>query len=49
MPVMIDAAVDQNDFVIEAELDGKVEWVAPHGTPGVIAVQVLTPSGMVRI
>lgn len=26
-----------------------VEWVAPHGTPGVIAVQVATPEGPVRI
>lgn len=29
--------------------DVKVEWVAPHGTPGVIAAHFLTPSGMVRI
>ncbi len=35
---------------VEAPLeDVKVEWVAPHGTPGVIAVQVQTPAGMVRI
>ncbi len=35
---------------VEAPLeDVKVEWVAPHGTPGIIAVQVLTPSGLVRI
>ncbi len=35
---------------VEAPLeDVKVEWVAPHGTPGVIAVQVQTPSGLVRI
>ena len=29
--------------------DVKVAWVAPHGTPGVIAVQVQTPRGLVRI
>ena len=35
---------------VEAPLeDVKVEWVAPHGTPGIIAVQVLTPNGLVRL
>lgn len=35
---------------VEAPLeDIKVEWVAPNGTPGIIAVQVQTPSGLVRI
>jgi hypothetical protein len=35
---------------VEAPLeDVKVDWVAPHGTPGVLAVQVLTPRGLVRI
>ena len=35
---------------VEAPLeDVKVEWVAPHGTPGILAVQVQTPSGLVRI
>ena len=35
---------------VEAPLeDVKVEWVAPHGTPGVIAAQVQTPDGLVRI
>jgi hypothetical protein len=35
---------------VEAPLeDVKVEWVAPHGTPGVIAAQVQTPAGLVRI
>lgn len=29
--------------------DVKVEWVAPHGTPGILAVQVQTPAGLVRI
>ena len=29
--------------------DVKVEWVAPHGTPGITAVQIQTPHGMVRI
>lgn len=29
--------------------DVKVEWVAPHGTPGILAVQVHTPHGLVRI
>ena len=27
----------------------KVEWVAPHGTPGILAVQLQTPHGLVRI
>ncbi|MEQ4523170.1 MAG: VOC family protein, partial [Nocardioides kribbensis] len=35
---------------VEAPLeDVKVEWVAPHGTPGIIAVQLQTPSGLVRL
>jgi len=35
---------------VESPLDEvKVEWVAPHGTPGVLAVQVQTPTGLVRI
>ncbi len=35
---------------VEAPLeDVKVEWVAPHGTPGIIAVQFKTPNGLVRI
>ncbi|GAB4009328.1 VOC family protein [Nocardioides ultimimeridianus] len=35
---------------VEAPLeDVKVEWVAPHGTPGLLAAQVLTPNGLVRI
>jgi hypothetical protein len=35
---------------VEAPLeDVKVEWVAPHGTPGILAVQVMTPDGLVRI
>lgn len=35
---------------VEAPLeDVKVEWVAPHGTPGILAVQVQTPAGLVRI
>lgn len=29
--------------------DVKVEWVAPHGTPGIVAAQFDTPSGVVRI
>jgi hypothetical protein len=29
--------------------DVKVEWVAPHGTPGIIAAQFQTPSGLVRV
>jgi hypothetical protein len=29
--------------------DVKVEWVAPNGTPGLLAVQVHTPAGLVRI
>lgn len=29
--------------------DVKVEWVAPHGTPGVVAAQFQTPNGLVRI
>jgi hypothetical protein len=35
---------------VEAPLeDVKVEWVAPHGVPGILAVQVQTPNGLVRI
>lgn len=35
---------------VEAPLeDVKVEWVAPHGTPGVIATQFQTPNGLVRL
>jgi hypothetical protein len=35
---------------VEAPLeDVKVEWVAPHGTPGIIAAQIQTPQGLVRI
>ena len=29
--------------------DIKVEWVAPNGTPGIVAVQLQTPRGLVRI
>lgn len=29
--------------------DVKVEWVAPNGTPGIVAVQLQTPNGLVRI
>ena len=35
---------------VEAPLeDVKVEWVAPNGTPGIIAAQVQTPHGLVRV
>jgi hypothetical protein len=35
---------------VEAPLeDVKVEWVAPHGTPGIIAAKVQTPNGLVRL
>ena len=35
---------------VEAPLeDVKVEWVAPNGTPGILAAQVQTPTGLVRI
>lgn len=29
--------------------DFQVDWVAPHGTPGIIAVSFSTPDGVVRI
>ena len=29
--------------------DVKVDWVAPHGTPGILAVQFQTRNGLVRI
>jgi hypothetical protein len=29
--------------------DVEVEWVAPHGTPGVVAAHFSTPNGLVRI
>ena len=35
---------------VEAPLeDVKVEWVAPNGTPGIVAAQVQTPRGLVRL
>jgi hypothetical protein len=35
---------------VEAPLeDVKVEWVAPNGTPGIVAAQVQTPNGLVRV
>lgn len=35
---------------VEAPLeDVKVEWVAPNGTPGIVAIQIQTPTGLVRI
>lgn len=35
---------------VEAPLDDvKVEWVAPHGTPGILAAKFQTPHGLVRI
>ena len=35
---------------VEAPLeDVKVEWVAPNGTPGIIAAQFQTPNGVVRV
>ncbi len=35
---------------VEAPLeDVKVEWVAPHGVPGILAAQLQTPAGLVRI
>jgi hypothetical protein len=29
--------------------DVKVEWVAPNGTPGIVAVSFQTPNGLVRL
>jgi hypothetical protein len=35
---------------VEAPLeDVKVEWVAPNGTPGILAAQIQTPNGLVRL
>lgn len=35
---------------VEAPLsDIKIEWAAPHGTPGVLAAHFQTPNGLVRI
>ena len=35
---------------VEAPLEAvKVDWVAPHGTPGIVAAQFQTPNGLVRI
>ena len=35
---------------VEAPLeDVKVDWVAPHGTPGILAAQFQTANGLVRI
>ena len=35
--------------VDQALEDVKVEWVAPHGTPGIIAAKFQTPNGLVRL
>jgi hypothetical protein len=37
------------DPVTEPLEDVTVSWVAPHGTPGVVAAQFSTPRGVVRI
>ena len=37
------------DPVTEPLEDVTVEWVAPHGTPGVVAAKFSTPTGLVRI
>ena len=37
------------DPVTEPLEDVSGEWVAPHGTPGVVAAKFSTPSGLVRI
>ncbi len=34
---------------VEPLSDVEVEWVAPHGTPGVVAAHFATPNGIVRI
>ena len=35
---------------VEAPLEEvKVDWVSPQGTPGILAAQVLTPHGLVRL
>ena len=35
---------------VEAPLeDVKVEWAAPNGTPGIVAIQIQTPSGLIRL
>ena len=35
---------------VEAPLeDVKVDWVAPHGIPGIIAAKFQTPNGLVRL
>lgn len=35
---------------VDEPLDAvKVEWVAPHGTPGIVAAKFLTPKGLVRL
>ncbi len=41
---------DWLDNCVEGPLEeAGVEWVAPHGTPGVVAVRFATPDGVVRI
>jgi hypothetical protein len=37
------------DHVSEPLEDVRVEWVAPHGTPGIIAAKFRTANGVVRI
>jgi hypothetical protein len=37
-------------YTVEAPLEVvKVEWIAPNGTPGILAAQFQTPNGLVRI
>ncbi|HEX4977564.1 MAG TPA: VOC family protein [Nocardioides sp.] len=37
------------DPAVDPLEDVKVEWVAPHGTPGIVAAQFSTADGLVRI
>jgi hypothetical protein len=37
------------DHVSEPLEDVSVEWVAPNGTPGIVAAQFSTANGLVRI
>lgn len=37
------------ESALEALGDLEVKWVAPHGTPGIVAAQFSTPKGVVRI
>ena len=37
------------EAALTALADVEVDWVAPHGQPGIVAVHLSTPTGTVRL